>query len=364
MKILIPIIGFGKAGGYRVLSELANNWLLAGHQVHFLVDERSEEPYFPTNAKIRRFDRKGRVLNDDVENRQTVFSISGNAFSIYFGMLRALVNIGALYDVILANHSLTAIPVALARCGSAKKFYYVQAYEPEYYELEKGNKSKALKWLSILSYKLPLRQIANAPIYIGYRGVRAVDWIPPGIDEVIFYRRASPPAFKPSQSWTIGVIGRQEPAKGTRYALEAFEVIARADSNVRLKVAFGNLPDDWSHDRSEIVIPKNDGELAEFYRSIDILIAPGTVQLGACHYPVLEAMACGTPVITTGYLPANDENSWIVPVGDSKAIVEAIKEIASLPPDDLQNVLMNACRSISNFHWNVVAKNFVKLIDV
>lgn len=362
MKILIPIIGFGTAGGYRVLSELANNWQVAGHEVDFLVDHRSSDPYFPTHANIRRFNKRGQIFDHASKSVKAGFAAAGNAFSIYLGMLRALQRIGSNYDIILANHSLTAIPVALARVGSAKKFYYVQAYEPEYYALDKGKKAKVLMWLSRLSYKLPLRQIVNSPIYIGYRSIRASDWVPPGINEAIFYRRAEPPSFEPARRCTIGVIGRSEPAKGTRYALEAFEQLARTDPNVHLRVAFGNLPQGWSHARAEVIIPKNDHELAAFYRSIDILLAPGTVQLGACHYPVLEAMACGTPVVTTGYLPADRTNSWIVPVGDSESIANAVRGIVSAHPAELQITLEKAHKSVSSFYWGTVANRFSNLL--
>lgn len=362
MKIIIPVSAFSSAGGFRVLSELANNWLAAGHQVDFLVDDRSIDPYFPTNASIYRFNRKGEISSNSQEKEKTSFDSSGNAYSIYLGMWRALRRIGSRYDVILANHSLTTFPIALARTGVAKKFYYVQAYEPEYYALENGKKARILKWLSTLSYKLPLQQIANSPIYIGYREVQAQHWIPPGIDEEIFYRRPSPPAFGPMQPWTIGVIGRHEPSKGTRYALEAFEELARTDPNVHLKVAFGNLPEGWYHDRAEVVVPRSDSELAEYYRSVDILMAPGTVQLGACHYPVLEAMACGTPLVTTGYLPANSDNAWIVPIKDSASIVRAVMEIKSMPSILLQNKLNKANIAISEFSWGNVAKKFIKLL--
>lgn len=363
MKIIIPIIGFGRAGGYRVLSELANNWVKTGHQVDFLVDERSDDPYFPTNANILRFDKKGKILKNDTKTGEKAFSVNGNAFSIYFGMFRALQGIGARYDAILANHSLTAIPVTLARTGSAKKFYYIQAYEPEYYDLEKGIKAKLLKWLSVLSYKLPLHQIANAPIYIGYRGISASQWIPPGVDEAVFFRRAISPKFEPGKPWFIGVIGRHEPAKGTNYVLQAFEKLAKRDANVHLKVAFGNLPQGWSHERAEVVMPKNDNELAHFYRTVDILVAPGTVQLGACHYPVLEAMACGTPVITTGYLPANRENSWIVPIHDANAIASALEDIFLMQETEREKILANAHSAISDFYWKYIAGKFISKMN-
>lgn len=359
MKILVPIIGFGAAGGYRVLSELANHWQDAGHIVDFLVDSRSPDPYFPTRVGIIRFDTTGRILPAGSEPSGVSFVGRGNAYSIYCGMWRALQRIGHNYNVILANHSLTTFPVSLARTGAARKFYYVQAYEPEYYALAKGIKSRVLQLLSRASYTLPLVQVANAPIYIDHPAIHAAQWIPPGVDPSVFYRRSSAPVFAPNEPWTIGVIGRHEPAKGTRYALEAFLELARTDPYVRLKVAFGNLPDGWRHERAEVVIPRSDAELADYYRSVDVLLAPGTVQLGAVHYPVLESMACGTPVITTGYLPANRENSWIVPIHDSRSIVEAARDIYRMPNEQLKSKLDDANSAVDAFFWPVVAQQFL-----
>ena len=92
------------------------------------------------------------------------------------------------------------------------------------------------------------------------------------------------------------------------------------------------------------------------------MLAPGTVQLGACHYPVLEAMACGTPVITTGYLPADSNNSWLVPVCDASAIVRAALSIKKASPMELKIKLNQANKSVINFHWKYVARKFIDVI--
>lgn len=361
MRILVPIIGFGSAGGYRVLSELANHWLVDGHQVDFLVDERSPDPYFPTRARIRRFGSNGNLLAGPKQASNLSFSSKGNAASIYFRMWRALQKNGSSYDVILANHSLTAFPVAFARLPGVAKFYYIQAYEPEYYSLEKSKKSMILKWLSMLSYRLRLHQVANAPIYIGYRQISAKEWVPPGVDESTFFQKNLTFPDGIGRPLVLGAIGRKEASKGTRYVLEAFEKLAKIDRAVQLRVAYGNLPENWKHDRASVVVPLNDKELADYYRSVDILIAPGTVQLGACHYPVLEAMSCGTPVITTGYLPATTDNSWIVPVGDSDSIVAAVLEIRASRQQELTEKMSRAAAAISQFHWKSVSRRFIEI---
>ncbi len=124
MRILIPIATFEVGGDFRVLSELANHWMRQGHALSTAVA--------PTAPR-------------------TAFAGSGSMRSVYLGMLRALTRVGSHYDVILANHSFTALSVAFARTGSARKWYYVLAYEPEYYSFEPGWKGRVLQAMTALS---------------------------------------------------------------------------------------------------------------------------------------------------------------------------------------------------------------------
>ncbi len=359
MRILIPITNFGHGGGARVLSRLASAWTAAGHPTDFLVDARSPAPYFPTEAGIRRFDNDGLVEGPPPEG--AAFASSGNALSIYRGMHRGLNAIGASYDIILANHSLTAWPVRFASTGAARKFYYVQAYEPEMFELDPGWKSAVLRHFSEWSYRLALTQIANSPIYVDHASIRARTWIPPGLDVSVFHRRETMPDFRQDDSpVVIGTIGRSEATKGTIHVLEAFERLHATNPRFRLRVAFGNLPEGWSHPALEVVVPRGDDALAAYYRSVDILAAPGTVQLGACHYPVLEAMASGTPVVTTGYLPASPENSWLVPVRDSEAVARAILDVVATPEAVLARRLDLAHAAVQRFSWEQVSQDFLQ----
>jgi len=61
MRIIIPVLGFGRAGGNRVLSEFANEWVKQGCKVDFLCPDSSDEVYFPTSARVLWVDGFGRI---------------------------------------------------------------------------------------------------------------------------------------------------------------------------------------------------------------------------------------------------------------------------------------------------------------
>ncbi|MFY9810954.1 glycosyltransferase family 4 protein [Aquabacterium sp.] len=349
-RILIPIIGFGPQGGYRVLSELANAWIRAGHECTFLVPATSPEPYFPTTAKILRCDRNSAFSDQPSSKRARGID---NVLSIFAG----LKCVGKNYDVILGNHCLTAWPVYLANCGSARKIYYIQAYEPDYYS---PFKDPIKHLLARGSYLLRLRQIANASIYQGW-GINPEAVIPPGIDLTIFTQKIDKESFANKQTITLGTIGRSEPYKGTGTALAAYRMLRKHDQRLRMKVAFGNVE---PADDIEIVPIRGDAQLASFYRSIDILLVTCRGQHGAPHYPLIESMASGTPVIHTGYCPGDTNNSW--PASDTSAtsIANATTDLIYASEDEIKRRVTNARKEIEgNFSWNVVAQQFESLFS-
>jgi glycosyltransferase involved in cell wall biosynthesis len=353
LKVLIPTLGFARTGGARVLSELAGAWTRAGHHVEFLVPDTSADPYFPTTATILWVGSDGVISPSKPSLCNSKETGARNLFVLWRGLRK----IARHYDVVLANHSLTPWPIWLAGADRRRVFYYIQAYEPEYFN-EMGAPIK--EWLSRMSYYLPYRQIVNADVYIGYENIAARDVVPFGIDLNVFHPRRTPALTNPSKI-VLGCIGRSEPAKGTPYVLKAFEMLARDDPRFHLKVAYGNLPTDWSHHSATIITPRDDAGLADFYRSVDIMIAAGTVQHGAPHYPVLEAMACGTPVVNTGYLPATPENSWLAQPKSSQSLVDTVRQIVADPrPSSRTN---RALASVKEFEWQTVAERMMLIFE-
>lgn len=352
MKLLIPIIGFGPTGGFRVLSRLATEWHRAGHEVTMVSPLGTAAPYHPTEADIRWAPLMGPLAGSNAEaGAVRRWQGARNIISVWNGTRRLAKD----HDVVLANHSLTALPIYLAGTANRARFYYIQADEAEYYRDLHAPMKQAL---ARMSYALPFRQIVNAPVYFDNPAFDTDVFVPPGVDLANYAPRRHRD-FADGAPIFLGCIGRHEEAKGTRYVLEAFAALHAADPRYRLRIAYGNLPSGWHHDAAEVIVPRNDIELADFYRSVDIMVAPGTIQHGAPHYPVMEAMACAIPVVTTGYMPATADNCWLVANRDAGAIVEACRAIVADTAYGGRVAL--ASNAMQAFDWPAVANKMLAI---
>lgn len=345
MKILIPVLAFSAAGGMRVLSKLSSQLIEDGHEVEFLGPHFINKPYYPTNAKIRLF----RNFFHQLPVLRGVFNL--------IGMFLFILKNRKKYDVFLANYNLTAFPVALATLGSGKGFYYVQAYEPEFY-----GKKTVVGFLSYLmaslSYMLPLNIIVNGAIYKNYKLVKSQCVVEPGIDLSSFV--FSPRPYDDSEV-IVGCIGRELAWKGTYEIVEAVKSVRdRTGRNLILQVAF-ELPGTVNlaqYDFVRLSTPHGDGNLAAFYRSIDLFIATGLIQDGAFHYPCLEALASGCVVISN-YGPASDQNSLFVESVTKEKIAEKILAYLQLDETEKNNLRGHAARDVKAYAWPEIAKKML-----
>lgn len=345
MRILIPILGFGNAGGYKVLSLLANELIDLGHDVEFLSTDASKSPYYKTFAKIYWANEKGGRNTSNMPRYEGFISTQ-------IKLIKSLNKINKdEYDIILANHSLTVLPLILTGWKN-KAVYYIQAYEPEMYKIMGGLKNKILALISKWTYSQNLFSVVNASIYCNYKNIKSTRILYPGIDFNYFYPKTN---SDKKENIIIGTIGRSEKYKGTEYIINAIVEIKKKYSNVNFFVAFGDPKDFEDYDWIRCFNPNGYQELGDFYRSLDYYFCAGYIQLGAFHYPVAEAMSCGVPIITTQYYPANDKNSFLVRIKNVKDFVDQF-EIVINHPETVMNIKEQAKLDVEQFNWKIVGE--------
>lgn len=351
MRILIPLLSFGKWGGIKVLTNLANYWTDAGHDVTFVVASKENLPYYPLKCHVLFIAKDGIGLNPEI-NAEPI-TIMEKLKSLYLFIKYNY----SQFDSIIANYNLTAYPIFLA--SKSNNFYYIQAYEPEFTnEIKNVFKKNIFKFLAWFSYFLPLKKIVNSKMYLNYKNIKASDIIFPGLNLNIY----SPKILKykaPNEKFTIGCIGREEEWKGSQDVAEAIKILHKQGyENIEFIVAFNPV----SYENHTLVYPDGDEKLADFYRSLDILVTPGHIQLDAIHYPVIESMAVKTPLITTGYYPANKTNSYIVPIKSPNSIVDAVVYIMNNYHEAIEKS-NNAFETIEQFKWENLSDKFISIME-
>ena len=314
MEIVFPMMGFSVSGGVRALIEHANGLARRGHRVLVLV-ARPSNPSFP--------------LDERVELRQSTVRRS-----VLGELLWLMREIPRTADAVVANFYLTSYPVALAtRPRGLDGYYFVQDYEPWFFSSTSNRKSPGLqRVLAGLSYRLPLKQIVVSAWLRNQLPGEAAQRLPivnEGVDTSTF---APVPAQKGNDpARTIMTIARSAPRKGLKDFEQAMCIVDKTVPGSRLLLVTqerGLMID--APMPAEIVHPANDTELAGCYNRADVFVFSSLRE--GFGMPPLEAMACGTPVVTTdcgGVLDYAEDgvNCLVVPVGDPQAMARAVQRV-------------------------------------
>jgi glycosyltransferase involved in cell wall biosynthesis len=148
---------------------------------------------------------------------------------------------------------------------------------------------------------------------------------------------------------------REDWAKGYDTVLEAYRVAKKEIPDLHL-VAFGSHPR-RQHGRLprgvEYHTKPADKELADLYGSCTAWLFAS--RLEGFGLPILEAMACRTPVIATraGAAPELIERAggWLVDVDDARAMADAIVAACRLSPEEWSKLSESAYESVRGYTW-------------
>jgi glycosyltransferase involved in cell wall biosynthesis len=137
-----------------------------------------------------------------------------------------------------------------------------------------------------------------------------------------------------SDDVVIGAVGRLIPVKGHRYLISALGSIRERVPSARVVIAGdGPLRQELARlaEREgvagSVIFAGDAGDTPLLYNCFDLLVYPSVI--GAFGLVLLEAMACGLPVIAselngTTELLTHDQTGVLVPPGDSRAIAGAV----------------------------------------
>ncbi len=163
-----------------------------------------------------------------------------------------------------------------------------------------------------------------------------------------------PPRAMPPRP-TVGFLYREAWVKGDDNALEAYRLARNEIPELRF-LAFGSLPrHEFRNLPADVEYVSNPGDqdLADLYGSCTAWLFAS--RLEGFGLPILEAMACRTPVIATraGAAPELIERAggWLVDVDDARAMADAIVEACRLSPEEWSKLSESAYESVRGYTW-------------
>lgn len=363
MKIVFAMWSTKRTGGTNAIFHVADRLSEYGNEITIVSGGARDFMWFKFKGHVK-FHYPEEDLAWHVKLKKQKFSsveladFALKKFNIRIDRTKILTNSLNKYgfdaDIIIATYFETALPVYRTICKSCRKFYYIQHFESVFFE-DEYNKHRVHE-----TYFLPLEWIvssswANGKLteLTGKTGLVVV----PGIDTSIFYPRK---VIKDGTKNVVLSLGKSAKVKGLLVLFKALEKLKNKVPNLKL-ILYGTEPTVKNNSPVEteyITAPSNE-RLAELYSLADVVVTPSFYE--SSPSPPLEAMACGTPVVTTREGTEDycfdGENSIVVPSGDPEAMSNAIFRI--IDDKNLAKKLMkNGIEKAQELSWDKTAEIF------
>ena len=353
MKINFIVPSIKNGGGYRVIQESANELAKRGHDVIIYSSNDGTSNTFPLNNKVR-MKKYGPLIK--------------NKYIRLFNMIYMLWSLRKKKNCIVSG------PVLLPFLFFYKNInYYCQADDYHLFDDKRLIKYDVLIWLyhymikrayqyKNVNFIFNSKWVYDKFLKISNRNDVPYIEITPAISmNVIDEKRVF------NDKITIGTIGRRQPMKGFSDFVEAINKIPiDLKKNIHIVVAYTDelstpVPMDW-----EMLQPKNDFELMNFYTSCDVFVS--TSWWEGFGLPALEAMKCGCAVITSdnggcSAYAKNNINCLIYPPKDIPVLTDKICKIIS--DKSLQDRLVKeGIQTAKYFDWSRTAMQIESILYV
>lgn len=209
--------------------------------------------------------------------------------------------------------------------------------------------------------------------------LQKVEVIPNAVDETIFNPNVDgsriTERYGLQRTRNVLFVGRLVPYKGVEYLLSAIEILRHKFADIHLIiVGEGELKEKLTRQADSLNIKENvtfvghvpNSELPLFYVSSDLAVLPSVSRLEAFGIALLEAMACGKPVVASsipGVREVVEQNvtGYLTPPRDPVALAEAISKIIQNKRLTERMGLEARRRVEENYTWKRVTHSYDQL---
>ena len=199
--------------------------------------------------------------------------------------------------------------------------------------------------------------------------------IPNGVDTKFFSKSRAYPSFFDRKSVNLLFVGRiNESRKGLRWLIGAYSILKWRNSNIKLVVVGGGVPDGETYrimgerclDDIVFTGPVSDDELASYYQHADVFCAPNTGK-ESFGFIIIESMASSTPIVASdipGFnsVMENNVQGLLVQQKNEIALANAINKMIEDPAMRIRFGI-NGRNTARLYSWDKVADRILGVYE-
>lgn len=371
MKINFTLYSTSVTGGVRAIFEVANGLSRRGHYVTVTALE-GDHSWFPLEAEVNYVEKPNfiKIMNPikRLKSRESLrySSISPVLDQMKMGfeadLIKPLTDAIPDCDINIATWFFTTF--AVFRSEKGEQFYFFMDFDElaekhghYYHMMFKESLYLPLNIITISSWlKNWIKDNYNKEAVVA--GV--------GIENKVFYPRSG--VLDDVEGYKIMGLFRGYDYKGDSDLIQALNMVHNEVPGINLILVSSKDTLEGIKKKNNIEFnytfyeSPNDDELAELYSSSDLFVFASHIE--GFGLPPLEAMACGTPVVTTDCKGVKDfvldgKNAILVPPKNPEEISKSIIKLKN-NPELSEELKENGLKTAEKFTWDSVVDVFEK----